>query len=178
MRVLGIDPGTVRTGYGFVEDTDNPVLLGCGVLEAPAKQPIEQRLLVMHRGITALIARTPPDAVAVEEPFVVREARNSAMAVGEARAVALIAAAAAGVPVFQYPPARVRQSVTSYGASTKEQVRTMVGMLLGVQLIGEPLDACDALAVAICHLRESRLGEIMDAQSIATQGRQRRPVRR
>ena len=166
MRVLGIDPGTVRTGFGLVDEgEDEPRLIECGVLEAPPKQPIERRLLAIHRGLAALLARLAPDAVAIEEPFVVHEARKSAMAVGEARAIAIIAAAAAEVPVFQYTPARVRQTVTSYGASNKQQVQQMVGLLLGAPMAGASLDACDALAVAICHLRESRLRAMMRTQS-------------
>lgn len=164
MLVLGIDPGTVRMGYGLVDEGDSLALVDCGVLEAPARAPIEQRLLAMHRGLVDLIGHVTPDAVAIEQPFVVHAARNSAMAVGEARAIAFIAAAAAGVPVFQYPPARVRKAVTSYGASNKEQVQQMVGLLLGRQLDAYSLDACDALAVAICHLREARLGAMIEAQ--------------
>ena len=174
MRVLGIDPGTVHTGYGLIEEAEETSLLECGVLEAAASAPIEQRLLTMHRGLVELIARTAPDAVAIEEPFVVQAARKSAMAVGEARAIALIAAAGAGIPVAQYTPTRVRQTVTSYGASTKEQVQQMVGMLLHESLEGESLDACDAIAVAICHLRQTRLGEMIGTQQAAPIPRRRR----
>ena len=177
MRVLGIDPGTVHTGFGLVEEADEPVLLECGVLEAKPKDPIELRLLAMHRGLVALLARTKPDAVAVEEPFVVQAARKAAMAVGEARAIALVAAAGAGIPVFQYTPTHVRQTVTSYGASSKEQVQQMLGMLLHQALQGTSLDACDALAVAICHLRQARLGLMIGEQQVE-QARKPRGSRR
>ena len=164
MRVLGIDPGTVHAGFGLIEEIEEPVLLECGVLEAKAKDPIELRLLAMYRGLVDLIGRTKPDAMAVEKPFVVQAARKSAMAVGEARAIALIAAAGGGIPVFQYTPTHVRQTVTNYGASSKEQVQQMVGMLLHQALAGTSLDACDALAVAICHLRQARLGQLIGEQ--------------
>ena len=163
VRALGIDPGTVRMGYGLVDERgDETRLMECGVLEAPAKNPIEQRLLALHRSLTALLDRMRPEVMAVEEPFTVQAARKSAMSVGEARAVALICAAAAGVPVFQYTPTKVRSTVTSYGASTKEQVQHMVSLILRAPLAGQRLDASDALAVAICHLRHVRLGEMIE----------------
>lgn len=162
MRVLGIDPGTIHMGFGLIEeDGDSPVLLECGVLEAPAKTPIEFRLLTMYRGLIDILERSRPQAVAIEEPFVVQAARNSAMAVGEARAIAMVAAAGAGIPVFQYTPSKVRVVVTSYGASDKLQVQQMVGLLLQQQLAGQSLDACDALAVAICHGRQVRLAQML-----------------
>ena len=177
MRVLGIDPGTVHTGYGLIEDADEPRLVECGVLAAAASAPIEQRLLTMYRGLVELIGRTAPHAVAIEEPFVVQAARKSAMAVGEARAMALIAAAGAGIPVWQYTPTHVRQTVTSYGASGKEQVQQMVSLLLRQPLAGESLDACDALAVAICHLRQARLGEMIGEQQPPPRKSPRRTAR-
>ncbi len=178
MRVLGIDPGTVHTGFGVIEDGDDLVFVECGVLEAAAAEPIERRLLAMPRGLVELIGRSQPQAVAIEEPFVVQAARKSAMAVGEARAMAMIAAAGAGIPVFQYTPTRVRQAVTSYGASSKEQVRQMVGLLLSRPLDGYSLDACDALAVAICHLRESRLGAMIGEQDISPKRGRRDPPKK
>ncbi len=162
MLVLGIDPGTIHMGFGLIEEVgDSPTLVECGVLEAPTKAPIEFRLLSMYRGLVDLIIRAQPQAVAIEEPFVVQAARKSAMAVGEARAIAMVAAAGAGIPVFQYTPTKVRMVVTSYGASDKLQVQQMVGMLLQQQLAGQSLDACDALAVAICHSRQVRLAEMI-----------------
>ncbi len=164
MRVLGIDPGTVRMGYGLVEERDGPILLDCGVLEAAAKDPIGKRLLGLHRQLLALVRRHQPSMMAVEESFVVRAPRRAATAVGEARAVALMVAAETDVPVFQYTPTHVRQTVANYGGSDKEQVRQMVGLLLGRSVDGLSLDASDALAVAICHLREAALGALMNEQ--------------
>lgn len=171
MRVLGIDPGTVRMGYGLVEEADDLVMEECGVLEAPARQPIEYRLLTLHTQLRDLVERMRPSAMAIEEPFVVHSPRNSAMAVGEARAIAMLAAAGLDVPVFQYSPPKVRRTIANYGASDKEQVRQMVGLLLRRPMDGYSLDACDALAVAICHLREARLAALVDQQSTGQPGR-------
>ena len=165
MLVLGVDPGTIHLGYGLVDEDDALRFIECGTLEAPQRDAIEFRLLRMHTGLVELIRRTHPAAVAVEEPFVVQAARNSALAVGEARAVALIAAAAEGVPVYQYTPTRVRAAVTSYGAADKLQVQQMLGLLLGRSMKEFALDACDALAVAVCHLRAARLAELEESTS-------------
>ena len=156
MRVLGIDPGTVRMGYGVVDEEKHQFsLVACGVLRAPARLSIERRLLKLHQGLQELIARYQPEAVAVEEPFVAKNVR-AAMAIGGARAIAILAAAAAGAPVAQYSPRKVKQAVTSYGASSKDQVQQMVGFLLGpIEPLGP--DAADALAVALCHLLEGEL---------------------
>ena len=158
MLVLGIDPGTITTGYGLVEsDGADAALIDCGAVRAPAKQPIEQRLWQMHTGIAAVIERIRPAAVAIEEPFVVRAPRRAALAVGEARASVMLAAVGAGLPVFHYPPTKVKQAVAGYGGGDKEQVRRMVEMILGVDLSEHPLDVSDALAVALCHSRLTTL---------------------
>ena len=162
MRVLGIDPGTIHMGFGIVEQRQADIaLIHCGVLEAPQRDPIERRLLRIFTQLQALIAQHAPDTIAVEEPFVVKAARNSALAVGEARAIALLAAAGAGLPVSQYTPSKVRSTVIGYGAGDKEQVRQMVSMLLGASLESFRLDASDALAVAICHLRHAAIADLI-----------------
>ena len=169
MRVLGIDPGTIHMGYGVVEgEGDQVTFVDCGVLNASHRDPIEKRLLVLYGLVQALIRRCNPEVVAVEEPFVVRAPRKSALAVGEARAIALLAAAGSALPVFQYTPSRVRQTVAGYGAGTKEQVREMVSLLLRRPLAGYSLDACDALAVAMCHVQQLRLSSLLDAAAQAS----------
>ena len=158
MRILGIDPGTIRVGYGLI-DYDNPdiAVLECGTIRAPAKDPIERRLWRIYREIRSLIKRHRPSIVAVEEPFVVRAPRRSALAVGEARAIALLAAVSHDLPVVQYPPAKVRQTVAGYGRGDKEQVVQALGLLLGISLDAYTLDATDALAVAVCHTQHTNL---------------------
>jgi len=169
MRVLGIDPGTIRMGYGIVdEDGRDLKLVDCGVIQAPAKAPIEARLLKIFRGLQQLLDLYKPSAVAVEEPFVVQSPRKSAMAVGEARAIALLASAQRDTPVFQYGPSKVRSIVADYGGGDKEQVRSMVALLLGgVSLDDEQLDASDALAVAICHIRQAEVNALLAESPMA-----------
>lgn len=158
MLVLGVDPGTIITGYGLVENSGGEtVLIECGAVRAPAKQPIERRLWLVHSGMREVIERTRPDAVVVEEPFIVRAPRRAALAVGEARAAVMIAAAEDGLPIFQYPPAKVKQAVAGYGGGDKEQVRRMVEMITGADLSEHPLDVSDAIAVALCHSQEATL---------------------
>lgn len=161
MKVLGIDPGTVVMGYGVVEVGEgSPAMVECGVLTASAQEPIPQRLYTLFSGLNQLLARLCPTEMAVEEPFVARNAR-SALAVGQALAVALLAATAQGIPTYHYTPAQVKQSVASYGRSHKEQVQEMVRLQLGLEWVPQPSDAADALAVALCHWHQTRLGRLL-----------------
>ena len=163
VRVLGIDPGTLNIGYGIIEETgsNSLVMLGCGVISVPQKMPIEQRLRSLHRELLRIIEEYEPLEVAVEEPFVAGNAR-SALAIGRAQAVAILAAAQAGLPVSRYMPTQVKQMVTNYGRSGKDQVRQMVKLQLGVTDLPEASDAADALAVAICHLNQQHLNRILN----------------
>ncbi len=160
ITVLGVDPGTVSMGYGLVQERNGRMtMLASGAFSAQATAPIGQRLRNLYLGLTQLIERYQPDVVAVEEPFVAQNIQ-AALAVGRAQAIAILAAANHGKPVFQYSPAKVKQAVTSYGTSTKEQVQEMVRVLLKLQQIPQPSDAADALAVALCHLQESRVARM------------------
>jgi crossover junction endodeoxyribonuclease RuvC len=162
LRVLGVDPGTLNMGYGIVEEQGggNIKMLGCGVICVPQKMPIEERLSVLHEGLTRMISQYKPEAVALEEPFVAGNAR-SALAIGRAQAVAMLAAGQAKLPIFRYMPTQVKQLVTSYGRSSKDQVQQVVKLQLGVTDLPEAHDAADALAVAICHLNQKHLNEIL-----------------
>jgi len=162
VRILGVDPGTVRMGYGVIEgEGDDVRAVDFGVLTAPASIEMPARLAILFDALTEVVARHKPDVVAVEEPFVAANVR-SAMLVGEARALALLAAARARIPVRQYSPAEVKQSVTGHGASPKEQVQTMVKLILRLDDIPRPNDAADALAVALCHVRNVRLEQALE----------------
>jgi crossover junction endodeoxyribonuclease RuvC len=149
-------------GYGIVEEQGggNIKMLGCGVICVPQKMPIEERLSVLHEGLTRMISQYKPEAVALEEPFVAGNAR-SALAIGRAQAVAMLAAGQAKLPIFRYMPTQVKQLVTSYGRSSKDQVQQVVKLQLGVTDLPEAHDAADALAVAICHLNQKHLNEIL-----------------
>jgi crossover junction endodeoxyribonuclease RuvC len=161
MIILGIDPGTITTGYGVIEaEGDEPTLVEYGALSAPERSPIGERLSNIYQQLLEVIARFKPDVVAVESPFVAKNVR-SAIAIGMAQAIAMLAAAGENIPTQQYSPAEVKQRVTDYGASSKEQVQAMVQLQLGLKEAPHPTDAADALAVAICHLRQMRLDEIL-----------------
>ena len=153
LRVLGIDPGTRFMGYGVVEETDGQLVhLGHGVIKTSVGDSLERRLLGIFSELQAVVARYRPAAMAVEGLFSCRNAR-SALILGHARGVALLAAAQGGLPVFEYAPARVKRAVGAGGADAKEAVARMVRTFLSLSPERlERSDASDALAVAICHL--------------------------
>ena len=164
MKVLGIDPGTITMGYGVVESRDDEIaLIDCGALVSPERSPIGERLSYMYHELLEIIEHHQPDTVAVEQPFVANNVRT-ALAIGRAQAVALLAAAIKGIPTFEYTPAQIKQRVANYGASSKEQVQEMVKLQLGLAEVPQPNDAADALAVAICHLREVHLSNLLARQ--------------
>ena len=149
--IVGIDPGTRVTGWGVVSlDGGEPRAVACDVIAPDAKWPVERRLERIFLDLRDIVARFGPAAVAIEEPFVGTNVR-SAMAIGEARTVAMLAATLAGVPVHQYPPARIKQVVAGYGQGDKQQVREMLRLQLGLVDAPKDLNASDALAVALCH---------------------------
>jgi crossover junction endodeoxyribonuclease RuvC len=159
-----VDPGLRVTGWGIVAaEAEGLRSLACGAIATQARRPAEERLYASFRGLCALIERWRPLEVAVEDPFVAENAR-SAFAIGEARAVALLAAAQAALPVRPYTPAEVKLAVTGYGRGDKRQVQELVRLQLGLDAPPQPADAADALAVAICHhLRraaDARLQEV------------------
>jgi crossover junction endodeoxyribonuclease RuvC len=150
--VFGIDPGSARTGYGCVEsDGHRHRLVACGALTMPARAPFPDRLVAIHRGLADLLAAARPDCVAVENVFHASNAR-SALILGHARGVAVLAAREAGLPVVEYTPAEVKRAVVGYGRAEKLQVQQMVRLLLGLDVPPTPHDVADALAIAICHL--------------------------
>ncbi len=151
VRILGIDPGSQRCGYGVIErDAAGRVTyVECGVLEPPAHAPLAARLAEIGLGLRELIEELAPHAVAVEGVFHGKNAR-SALQLGQSRGVALMAAGEARLEVFEYAPATVKRSVAGNGAATKLQVSAMVRSLCRLSRAPK-LDASDALAVAICH---------------------------
>ena len=152
-RILGVDPGSRLTGYGIVEDTRGEMrALDCGVIRPGPGAPASQRCLIIHDALETLIARHRPDVVAVESLFFCRSA-SSAIKLAQVRGVVLLAAAEAGLEIYEYAPRRVKQAVVGRGAATKEQVQQMIARLLGLAEAPRPADAADALAVALCHLQ-------------------------
>ena len=147
---LGIDPGTAILGYGVIQGEQDPVVLDYGVVETAPDLPMPTRLSVLFDHMTELLAQHRPDTVAVEQLFFARNV-TTAIAVGQARGVALLAAYRAGVEVHEYTPLQVKQAITSYGRADKRQVQEMVRALLNLREIPRPDDAADGLAIAICH---------------------------
>ena len=161
MRVIGIDPGTIAMGYGLIEEkNDNVEMLDCGVLTVSSKSPAPERLHQLYLGLLGILTNLQPEEMAIEEPFVGQNIR-SALAIGRAQAVAMLAATSKGIPIYGYPPARVKQAVTNFGCSDKEQVQHMVCIQLGLAQGPRSTDATDALAVALCHLRERQLANVL-----------------
>jgi crossover junction endodeoxyribonuclease RuvC len=155
MKIFGIDPGSERTGYGCVERSGGRHhLVICGSLSAPATATFPERLKHIHEHLAALLVESRPDCVAVESIFHARNVR-SALKLGHARGVALLAASEAGLPVVEYAPAEIKLAVVGYGRAEKPQMQQMVKLLLGLDRTPSPHDVADALAVAICHLHNS-----------------------
>ena len=151
MRIFGIDPGSVRTGYGCVETNGSRHrLVTCGVLAAPARASFPERLHFIHAGLADLLRAAHPECVVIENLFHARNVR-SALVLGHARGVAMLAAVEAGLPVVEYTPSEIKLAVSGYGRAEKPQLQRMVKLLLGLDTTPSPHDAADALAVAICH---------------------------
>ncbi len=157
MLILGIDPGTAIMGYGLIEKKGNQLkALNYGCWRTPAHTPLPDRLLQLYQGIEEYLNQNHPDEIAVEELFFNRNT-TTALSVGHARGIALLAAAQRGIPVGEYTPLQVKQAVVGYGKAEKQQVQQMVRALLGLTEIPKPDDAADALAVAICHAHSNGL---------------------
>jgi len=151
LRVIGIDPGTHVCGWGVVaREGARLVPLGYGVVRAPERAPIERRLAVVAAGLREVVGRFAPTAAAIEEVFYGRDVR-AAVRIGEGRGAALVVLAEAGVPVTGYANNVVKRAVTGAGRAGKEGVHRMVKAILGLAAIEGPLDASDALALAVCH---------------------------
>ncbi len=154
MRVLAIDPGTIRMGYGVLSGEGAPTAEDYGVVALSRYMAIEERLFQLFTHVRNMISIFQPDAVAVEEPFVGRGERQfigPAIAVGQAQALVLIGAASAGITVYRYSPAEVKRAVADYGAATKDQMQRALAATLGLASLPES-DAADALSVGLCHL--------------------------
>jgi len=160
--VLGLDPGTATTGYGFIREENNSLkAVAYGAITTPADWALAQRLVALHRALSDLLALHQPSSAAVEQLFFSRNVRT-ALAVGHARGVMLLALAQTGLRVSEYTPLEVKQAITGYGRADKKQMQEMVRVLLGLASIPKPDDVADALAVAICHLHSSRITGLME----------------
>ena len=162
MRVLGIDPGMATTGYGLLETGDEAcVLLEFGAITTASDLPLPRRLKEIYREAGELIGRAQPQVAAVEKLFFNANVRT-AMSVGQARGVVLLALDQAGIQIHEYAPLEVKKSVAGYGRATKRQVQEMVRAHLGLEAIPQPDDAADAIAVALCHFQNARWVEAVE----------------
>ena len=179
MRIFGIDPGSDRTGYGCIEsDGSRHRIVTAGAISAPAGHTFPHKLLAIHTQLAALLREHRPDCVAIESLFYAVNVR-SALKLGHARGVAMLAAVEAGVAVAEYTPAEIKRAVVGYGRAEKQQVQQMVKLLLGLPAAPTPHDAADALAVAICHSHALAPGAAMARSrrgSAATSWRHYKPA--
>jgi crossover junction endodeoxyribonuclease RuvC len=157
LLILGLDPGTAATGYGVVRAGEalSATLVECGVIRTEARTPLPQRLAEIHDAVSALLQRHAPDAVAVEAIFYARNVRTT-ITLGHTRGVLLLAAAHAGLPVHEYPPAEIKKAITGRGGATKDQVQFMVKQLLRLKTAPTPSDAADGVAAALTCVLSAR----------------------
>ena len=159
MRVLGIDPGYAIVGWGVVEYTGNRFTpVDFGAVTTPAGMPFEQRLAAVYDGVSRIMRDYAPEALSIEQLFY-QHNQTTVIGVAEARGVILLAAAQAGLPVYEYTPMQVKQAVTGYGKAVKKQVQEMTRILLHLPAVPRPDDTADALAMAItfCHTSANQL---------------------
>jgi crossover junction endodeoxyribonuclease RuvC len=153
LRILGIDPGLVITGYGIIDASrGRPGLVEAGVVRVPTKLPLPERLSTLFFGLQEIFTEYSPDVVSLEEVHTQYERPRVAVMMGHARGVICLAAALSQVPVFSYAPTHIKSALTGNGRAPKEQIRRMVQVTLGLKVAPEPLDVSDALAAALCHL--------------------------
>ena len=169
MRVLGVDPGLTRCGVGIVEGAvGSPIsLIEVGVIVTPVDSPLEQRLMDLDQQLSQWINLWKPDVIAVERVFSQHNVRT-VMGTGQAAGIALLLAAKTGIPVMMHTPSEVKASVTGSGRANKTQVAQMVQKILNLETIPKPVDATDALALAICHIWRGG-GNTRLAQAVAAE---------
>ncbi len=152
--ILGIDPGTIITGYGIIHEKNGKIQpLDFGCIRPPASLPLEKRYLIIYEALQKLIDKHKPQAIAVETQFVKKNVLI-AMKLGMARGMALLAAAKNDIPIYEYAPKKAKLAVVGNGSASKEQVQKMIQLLLSLPTLPEPEDAADALALAICHAHQ------------------------
>ncbi len=156
MRIVGIDPGTGILGFGVIEVKNNRVsLVTAGVITTPAHTPLDERLEEIFDGLTEIIAETKPDVMSIEKLFFAQNV-TTAMSVSHARGVAMLTGRKARLPIAEYTPLQIKQTLTGYGKADKKQMQEMVRLHLGLKTVPKPDDAADALAAAITHSLMSR----------------------
>ena len=160
MKIIGIDPGLVQTGYGIINVSNNQTsLIDYGIIKPPPKDSLANRLLAIFNDVCEIISNHNPQIFAIEEVFYGKNVKSS-MRLGQARGASMVAAASNGIPVYEYSARKVKQSVTGNGNAHKTQVQFMVKAKLKMDHNPEPIDASDALAIALCYDHQFRMVEI------------------
>lgn len=166
MIIIGIDPGYAIVGIGVVEYKGNKFrTIDYNAITTPAGMPTVERLKKIYQEMTMYIDKYAPDSIAIEELFF-NSNQKTAINVAQARGVLLVAAANRNIPIFEYTPLQVKQSVTGYGRADKQQIQQMVKMMLGLNVIPKPDDAADALAIAICHAHSNKMNDILGLNGV------------
>lgn len=162
MCILGIDPGTATTGYGLIDETQSGLsTLEYGVISTPANMPMDRRLVILYDCLTEIVSSFHPTSCAVERLFFRRNV-TTAISVGQARGVILLALAKNLIPIAEYTPMEIKLAVAGYGGAEKKQVQYMVQSILDLKTLPKPDDAADALAIAICHLHSKRIMDLYE----------------
>lgn len=162
MCILGIDPGTATTGYGLIDETQSGLsTLEYGVISTPANMPMDRRLVILYDRLTEIVRSFHPTSCAVERLFFRRNV-TTAISVGQARGVILLALAKNLIPIAEYTPMEIKLAVAGYGGAEKKQVQYMVQSILDLKTLPKPDDAADALAIAICHLHSKRIMDLYE----------------
>ena len=166
MIILGVDPGYAIVGIGVIEYVGNKFrTLEYGAITTPAGMPTTERLKKIYQEMEMYLDKYNPDAVAIEELFF-NSNQKTAINVAQARGVLLVSVANRNIPICEYTPLQVKQSVTGYGRADKKQIQTMVKMLLGLNAIPKPDDAADALAIAICHAHSNKMNNMFGINKV------------
>ncbi|MEW6103473.1 MAG: crossover junction endodeoxyribonuclease RuvC [bacterium] len=152
MISLGIDPGIAQTGYGIVEENRGLRLIKAGIIKTDKKMPHSKRLLFLYRGLLEIIKEFSPTSCGIEDVFFFKNAKT-AMNIGEAKGVCILACSYSNLPIYDYTPLQIKQAITGFGRATKGQVQEMIKRLLGLSYIIKPDDAADGVACAICHIQ-------------------------
>ena len=160
MRILGIDPGLTRTGFGIIDINDEVLkFVDCGIIKPNNKDKLEKRLLTIFRDMLEIIDQYNPTVVSIEEVFYGKNVK-SALLLGQARGAAMLSAASKKVNIFEYSAKKIKQSITGNGNASKDQVKFMVSSILNIKNLDIPLDASDALAIALCHSQQLKVNEL------------------
>tara|TARA_B100000029_G_C17206644_1_gene826475 strand:+ start:145 stop:627 length:483 start_codon:yes stop_codon:yes gene_type:complete len=156
MVILGIDPGLVQTGFGLISISNQKIsCIDYGVIKPDKKADLPNRLLTIHEDVGSIISKYSPKIVAIEDVFYGKNIK-SALKLGQARGAAMVAAASINLPIYEYSARKIKQAVTGNGNATKEQIQFMVRNILSLKVLPMPIDASDALAIAVCHCQQFR----------------------